>query len=73
MGKVIKGDADDYVLEQFGIPSITAEIGSAADYLDDWLCKNEKMCFSLLNDNYQWVLSLLQSLDIVIPVLKGNQ
>ena len=59
MGKRIFGDADDYVMSQYGIPSVTAELGLSEDYVNDWLCKGQYQRYNILNDNYQWVYYIL--------------
>jgi len=33
MGKTIGGDADDYITANYAIPSVTAEIGDAGNFV----------------------------------------
>ena len=36
MGITVGGDQDDWTLAQTGVPSVTAEIGSADQFIDEW-------------------------------------
>lgn len=38
IGDKMGGDADDYMLDTFGIPSITAEMGYFGQFIKDWRC-----------------------------------
>ena len=55
IGEKMGGDADDYVLSKFGIPSVTAELGANDEYLDTWMCKDERSCFNILSENAPWI------------------
>ena len=44
----MSGDADDYILSEFGIPSVTAELGQQENFIDDWTCKSEEICVNIL-------------------------
>ena len=45
------GDADDYILGTFGIPSVTAEMGFFGQFVKDWRCQSKGVCFEILRDN----------------------
>ena len=49
------GDADDYVMSTFGIPSITSEMGFFGQYYKDWQCQSKGTCFEILRDNSRWI------------------
>lgn len=36
MGEIVSGDVDDWILARLNIPSVTAELGTEADYQDFW-------------------------------------
>ena len=36
MGITVGGDQDDWTLAELGIPSVTAEIGNADNFVDEW-------------------------------------
>jgi hypothetical protein len=55
MGKTIGGDADDYITENFAIPSVTAEIGDPGNFVQQWVAKDKESAFNVLNQNIQWV------------------
>lgn len=64
------GDADDYVLSEFGIPSVTAELGDGDDFVDDWTCKNPQTCFNILSLNAPWMEYILANMGKIAPVVK---
>ena len=72
MGKRVHGDADDYILHEFGIPSVTAELGKSEEYVDDWTCKSVTGCFTILNDNFKWVAHLLQNIDNIAIMVRSH-
>ena len=39
IGEKIGGDCDDYVLSEFRIPSVTAELGKETQYVEEWANK----------------------------------
>lgn len=49
------GDADDYMLATYGIPSVTAEMGFFGQYVDDWRCQSKAVCFEILRENTRWI------------------
>jgi len=49
VGEKMGGDADDYVLSKYGIPSVTAELGFDESFFKTWVCKDEKECFKILS------------------------
>jgi hypothetical protein len=55
MGDKMTGDADDYVMSTFGIPSVTAEMGYDGQYFKEWMCKNKKTSFDILSENANWM------------------
>lgn len=36
IGEKIGGDGDDYILGELNIPSVTAELGTEGQYVDEW-------------------------------------
>ena len=36
MGLALGGDQDDWALSELGIPSVTAELGYAGQFIDEW-------------------------------------
>jgi hypothetical protein len=36
IGERIGGDCDDYILSEFRIPSVTAELGREGQYIEEW-------------------------------------
>lgn len=40
MGITVGGDQDDWTLDKTGIPSVTAEIGNADQFIDEWQVKD---------------------------------
>ena len=36
MGEKMNGDCDDYMLEKYGIPSVTSEMGHLNQYVQEW-------------------------------------
>merc|ERR1719163_1234756 len=55
IGDKMGGDADDYALSQFGIPSVTAEMGYFGQYIKDWTCQSKSVCYEILRDNGRWI------------------
>jgi carboxypeptidase T len=55
IGDKMGGDADDYVLEQFGVPSVTSEMGYFGQYIKDWTCQSKSVCFEILRENSRWI------------------
>lgn len=70
IGEKMGGDADDYVLSEIGIPSVTAELGENDDFLNDWVCKNSQTCFNVLSLNTPWMEYILANLDKIGQVVK---
>ena len=55
IGDKMGGDADDYMLSTFGIPSVTAEMGFFGQFVNDWTCSNKQICFDILRENTRWI------------------
>ena len=55
IGDKMGGDADDYMLETFGIPSITSEMGFFGQFIKDWRCQYKSVCYEILRENAQWI------------------
>jgi hypothetical protein len=55
IGDKMGGDADDYMLETFGIPSITSEMGFFGQFIKDWRCQSKSVCYEILRENAQWI------------------
>lgn len=65
IGDVMGGDADDYVLGTFGIPSITAEMGFFGQFIKDWTCQSKGVCFEILKDNSQWIEYIMSHMSTI--------
>jgi hypothetical protein len=55
IGDKMGGDADDYMLDTFGIPSITAEMGYFGQFINDWRCQSKSVCFEIIRENSRWI------------------
>ena len=55
IGDKMGGDADDYILATFGIPSVTSEMGYFGQYIKDWRCQTKSVCYEILRDNGRWI------------------
>ena len=55
IGDKMGGDADDYVLATFGVPSVTSEMGYFGQYIKDWRCQSKGVCFEILRENTRWI------------------
>ena len=59
----IGGDADDYVTTKFGIPAVTAELGTESDYgSDHFSCNSNLQAFHVTNSNQYWVNYIFKTL-----------
>ena len=67
------GDADDYILEEFGIPSVLAELGEYDDFYDAWTCKSPEVCFNLLNNNASWMEYIIANTNTFSSKIKFGQ
>ena len=55
IGDKMGGDADDYMMATFGIPSVTAEMGFFGQFIKDWRCQTKSVCFEIIRDNSRWI------------------
>lgn len=55
MGEQMGGDQDDYILDHFGIPSVTSEMGFFGQFIKDWTCQSKSVCFEIIRDNSRWI------------------
>lgn len=62
IGDKMGGDADDYMLATFGIPSVTAEMGFFGQYIDDWRCSSKAICYEILRENTRWIEYIFKNL-----------
>jgi len=62
IGDRMGGDADDYMLATFGIPSVTAEMGFFGQFVNDWTCSNKQICFDILRENTRWMEYIFENL-----------
>lgn len=51
----VSGDADDWIVTTFGIPSVTSEIGYPSQFIDDWVVKSKEQALDLLKQNTLWL------------------
>lgn len=62
IGDKMGGDADDYMMATFGIPSVTAEMGFFGQFIKDWRCQSKSVCFEILRDNARWIEYIIGNL-----------
>jgi len=62
IGDVMGGDADDYMLSTYGIPSVTAEMGFYGQFVDDWTCSNKQICYDIIKENTRWIEYVFENL-----------
>lgn len=62
IGDKMGGDADDYMLATFGIPSVTAEMGFFGQYIEDWRCSSKAICYEILRENTRWIEYIFKNL-----------
>jgi len=62
IGDKMGGDADDYMLSTFGIPSVTAEMGFFGQYIEDWRCSSKAICYEILRENTRWIEYIFKNL-----------
>lgn len=55
IGDRMGGDADDYILATFGIPSVTTEMGFFGQFIKDWRCQSKAVCYEILTQNTRWM------------------
>ena len=55
IGERIGGDGDDYILGELGIPSVTAELGTEGQYIEEWQVKNLDEAVKICQDNSQYL------------------
>lgn len=55
IGERIGGDGDDYILGEIGIPSVTAELGTEGQYIEEWQVKNLDEALKICQDNSQYL------------------
>jgi len=55
IGDKMGGDADDYTMSTFGIPSVTSEMGYFGQYIKDWRCQSKAVCFEIIRENNRWM------------------
>ena len=55
MGEIVSGDVDDWILARLNIPSVTAELGTEADYQDFWQNRNKEEAMRICEDNQAYL------------------
>lgn len=55
IGEKIGGDGDDYILGELNIPSVTAELGTEGQYIEEWQVKNVDEAVKICADNSQYL------------------
>ena len=45
---------DDWILQSFNIPSVTAELGRENQYLEQWQVKSSDTAFEIMTENTGW-------------------
>jgi len=69
MGEAMGGDTDDYILSKYGIPAVTAELGEDEMYVNNWTCRNQQMCYNIMNKNTLWMEYLFSHVDQIAKVV----
>ena len=54
-GYTIGGDADDWVVDTYGIPSVTAELGSMGQYNGEWVAKSITDAQTIADEQSPWL------------------
>ena len=55
MGVTIGGDQDDWTLGELGIPSVTAELGKDAQFIDEWQIKDGVTEQKIMQEQSAWI------------------
>lgn len=55
MGLAIGGDQDDWTTDRLGIPSVTGEIGSVGQFIDEWIVKNTGTANDIMKEQSPWI------------------
>ena len=53
--ETVGGDADDWIMETYGIPSVTSEIGYENQFIEDWVVKSKEMALDIVKNNSIWL------------------
>ena len=70
IGDKMAGDADDYVMGTFGIPSVTSEMGYFGQYIKDWTCQSIGTCFEIIRENGRWMEYIFTNIDSIAEKVK---
>ena len=55
LGEKIGGDGDDWILDNLNIPSVTAELGTEGQYIEEWTIKDVPNAVQICTDNYEYL------------------
>lgn len=72
IGEKIGGDCDDYVLSEFRIPSVTAELGKEAQYVEEWANKNVDEALKICEDNVEYLEFTYQKIGAQLQIAPVN-
>ena len=62
VGYLANGEANDYILDTFNIPSITPELANDDYYSNDFFLPYDFVSRSVVRDNYPWVFHTFKKL-----------
>ena len=51
----VGGDCDDFITETYQIPSVTSEIGTYDQFINDWVIKSKEQALDIVRLNSNWV------------------
>ena len=53
---------DDWILATYNIPSVTGEIGSIDDFIDEWTVKSADKAYQIVTENQPWLEHTFQKI-----------
>ena len=62
IGDTMGGDADDYIMSTYGIPSVTSEMGFFGQYIKDWRCTFKSVCLEIVRENERWMEYIFENI-----------
>jgi hypothetical protein len=56
VGYTADGESSDYIMKEFGIPTVSSELANDDYNSNDFMLKSDNVVRSVLRDNYPWIL-----------------
>ena len=60
VGYQANGECNDYIMKQFGIPSVSPELANDDFFSNDFFLKYDYVVRNVLKDNYPWIFLTLK-------------